>query len=76
MPTRVRCVKSNRCGVRVLAEVCRLGTYRRAHRLSDIRCHVPAELAVPDALVHTCTRYIVLAKVLVRRGSPALRVRG
>jgi transposase len=43
------------------------GAYRLAHRLSDPRRHVRAELAVRDALVRTRTRYVALAKTLVRR---------
>jgi transposase len=48
-------------------EACRLGAYRPAYRLSDARRHVRAELAVREALVRTRTRYIALAKALVRR---------
>ena len=48
-------------------EACRLGAYRRAHRLSAARRHVRAELAVREALVRTRTRYIAVAKALVRR---------
>jgi len=72
--TRTRRVKTDRRDARTLAEACRLGAYRRAHRLSDARRHVRAELAVRDALVRTRTRYIALAKSLVRRDG--LRVAG
>ncbi len=48
-------------------EACRLGAYRRAHRLSDAQRHVRAELTVRDTLVRTRTRYITLIKTLVRR---------
>jgi transposase len=48
-------------------EACRLGAYRPAYRLSDARRHVRAELAVREALVRTRTRYIAVAKALVRR---------
>jgi transposase len=48
-------------------EACRAGTYRPAHRLSAARRHVRAELAVRDAVVRTRTRYVALAKALVRR---------
>ena len=65
--TRARRVKTDRRDARTLAEACRLGAYRPAHRLSDARRHVRAELAVRDALVRTRTRYIALAKSLVRR---------
>ena len=72
--TRARRVKTDRRDARTLAEACRLGAYRRAHRLSDARRHVRAELAVREALVRTRTRYIALAKSLVRRDG--LRVAG
>ncbi|HEV8447856.1 MAG TPA: IS110 family transposase [Gemmatimonadaceae bacterium] len=36
-------------------EACRLGTYRPAHRLSDARRHVRAELAVREALELSAT---------------------
>ena len=72
--TRARRVKTDRRDARTLAEACRLGAYRSAHRLSDARRHVRAELAVRDALVRTRTRYIALAKSLVRRDG--LRVAG
>jgi transposase len=65
--TRARRVKTDRRDARTLAEACRLGAYRPAHRLSDARRHIRAELAVRDALVRTRTRYIALAKSLVRR---------
>jgi transposase len=72
--TRARRVKTDRRDARTLAEACRLGAYRPAHRLSDARRHVRAELAVREALVRTRTRYIALAKSLVRRDG--LRVAG
>jgi transposase len=72
--TRSRRVKTDKRDARTLAEACRLGAYRPAHRLSDARRHVRAELAVRDALVRTRTRYIALAKALARRDG--LRVPG
>jgi transposase len=71
---RARRVKTDRRDARTLAEACRLGAYRPAHRLSDARRHVRAELAVREALVRTRTRYIALAKSRVRRDG--LRVAG
>jgi transposase len=65
--TRSRRTKTDRRDARTLMEACRLGAYRPAHRLSDARRHVRAELAVREALVRTRTRYIALAKALVRR---------
>jgi transposase len=72
--TRSRRVKTDRRDARTLAEALKLGAYRPAHRLSDERRHMRAELAVRDALVRTRTRYIALAKALVRRDG--LRVPG
>ncbi|MGH7426795.1 MAG: IS110 family transposase [Candidatus Methylomirabilaceae bacterium] len=65
--TRRRGVKTDRRDARTLAEACRLGAYRRAHRASDGQRHVRAELAVRDALIRTRTRYVALTKALVRQ---------
>src|SRR5215216_2217079 len=65
--TRSRRTKTDRRDARTLMEACRLGAYRPAYLLSDARRHVRAELAVREALVRTRTRYIALAKALVRR---------
>lgn len=70
---RSRRTKTDKRDARTLMEACALGAYRRAHRLSDARRHVRAELAVRDALVRTRTRYVSVAKALVRRDG--LRVR-
>jgi transposase len=50
-----------------LAEALKLGAFRAAHRVSSERRHIRAELAVREALVRTRTRYISLAKALIRR---------
>ena len=65
--TRSRRVKTDKRDARTLAEACRLGAYRPAHRLSEAQRHVRAELAVRDALVRTRTRFIAVLKALVRR---------
>ena len=65
--TRSRRVKTDKRDARTLMEACRAGTYHPAHRLSAPRRHVRAELAVREALVRTRTRYVALAKALVRR---------
>lgn len=65
--TRSRRVKTDKRDARTLAEACRLGAYRPAHRLSEVQRHVRAELAVRDALVRTRTRYVAVLKALVRR---------
>ena len=65
--TRARRTKTDRRDARTLMEACRLGAYRVTHRVSDARRHLRAELAVREALVRTRTRYIAVAKALVRR---------
>ena len=65
--SRRRRVKTDRRDARTLAEALRLGAYRVAHRVCAERRHIRAELAVREALVRTRTRYIALAKALVRR---------
>jgi transposase len=65
--TRRRRVKTDKRDARTLAEALRLGAYRVAHRDSAERRDVRAELAVREALVRTRTRYVSLAKALVRR---------
>ncbi len=65
--SRRRGVKTDRRDARTLAEACRLGAYRRAHRASDAQRHVRAELAVREALVRTRVRYAALVKAFIRR---------
>jgi transposase len=65
--TRARRVKTDKRDARALAEALRSGAYRKSHRVSPERRHVRAELAVREALVRTRTRYVSLAKALVRR---------
>ena len=64
---RSRRTKTDKRDARTLLDACETQGYRPAYRLSDARRHVRAELAVRDALVRTRTRYIALAKALVRR---------
>ncbi len=71
--TRTRRVKTDRRDARTLADALRLGAYRPVHRTSPARRHVRAELAVREALVRARTRFINVAKALVRRDG--LRVR-
>src|SRR5687768_14758801 len=47
--SRVRHVKTDRRDARALAEACRAGTFRPAHRPSEARRHLRAELIVRDA---------------------------
>ena len=65
--TRSRKVKTDRRDARTLAEACRLGAYRPAHRTSDTQRHVRAQLAVREAMVRTRSRYISLISTLLRR---------
>jgi transposase len=64
--TRTRNVQTDRRDARALAEACRSGTFRRAHRPSEARRHVRAELLVREALVRSRTRYVNLARAMTR----------
>ncbi len=70
---RSRRIKTDRRDARALAEACRNGIYRLAHRTSDERRHLRGRLAVREALVRTRARYISLIRALLRR--EGLRVR-
>jgi transposase len=65
--TRSRKVKTDKRDARTLAEACRLGAYRPAHRTSDRQRHIRAQLAVREAMVRTRSRYISLVSTLLRR---------
>jgi transposase len=65
--TRTRTIKTDRRDARALAEACRLGAYRPAHRLSDAQRHVRGRLTVRDALVRTRTGYISVIRALLRQ---------
>ncbi|MDQ3254328.1 MAG: IS110 family transposase [Acidobacteriota bacterium] len=65
--TRSRRVKTDKRDARTLAEACRLGAYRPAHRTSDTQRHVRAKLAVREAIVRTRSKYISLIRALLRR---------
>lgn len=65
--TRSRRVKTDRRDARTLAEACKLGAYRPAHRASDRQRHVRAQLSVREALVQTRSRYISLIGAVLRR---------
>jgi len=65
--TRSRRVKTDKRDARTLAEACRLGAYRPAHRTSDNQRHVRAKLAVRETLVRTRAKYISLIRSLLRR---------
>jgi transposase len=65
--TRSRKVKTDLRDARTLAEACKLGAYRAAHRTSDRQRHVRGQLSVREALVQTRARYISLIGALLRR---------
>ncbi len=65
--TRNRRVKTDRRDVEAMADACQSGTYRRAHRTSDPMRHVRARLAVRESLVRTRSKFISLARSLLRR---------
>ncbi len=64
---RSRRIKTDRRDARALAEACRIGAYRRAHRATDEQRHVRGRLAVRESLVRTRARYISLVRALLRR---------
>jgi transposase len=65
--TRSRKVKTDKRDARTLAEACRLGAYRPAHRISDRQRLVRAQLAVRDTMVRTRARYTILISTLLSR---------
>ena len=65
--TRSKKVKTDRRDARTLAEACRLGAYRHAHRTSDKHRHARATLAVRDVLIRTRSRLFAVARALLRR---------
>jgi transposase len=65
--TRSKKVKTDKRDARPLAEACRLGAYRPAHRTSDKQRDVRAHLAVREALVRTRAKHISLIGALARR---------
>jgi transposase len=72
-PHRVRSVKTDRRDAQALAEACRTGTYRRAHRCSEAQRRVRRELTVREALVRTRSRYISVVRAMLR--SEGFRIR-
>lgn len=64
---RSRRIKTDKRDARTLAEACRLGAYRPAHRTSEKQRHVRAKLAVREAIVRTRSKYISLIRSLLRR---------
>lgn len=65
--TRSRKVKTDRRDARTLAEACRLGAYRPAHRTSEAQRHIRARIGVRDALVRARTGFIAQVRALLRQ---------
>jgi transposase len=64
---RSRRVKTDKRDARALAEACRLGAYRPAHRTSEEQRHVRALLAVREKLVRTRAGLVTLVQALLSR---------
>ena len=64
---RRRRVKTDRRDAWTLAEACRLGAYRPAHRTSTAQREVRATLTVREALIRTRARYVVVIRSLLRQ---------
>ncbi len=64
---RSRRVKTDRRDARALAEACRLGAYRPAHRTSEEQRHVRALLGVRDKLVRTRAGLVTLVQAVLSR---------
>jgi transposase len=71
--TRSRRVKTDRRDARSLADACRNGTYRRAHRVSETQRRVRTRLTTRDNLVRVRVRLIGVSRALLRQ--QGLRVR-
>jgi transposase len=65
-PERRRRVKTNRRDAATLAQACRLGAYRPAHRVSAAQRQIREQLTVRDQLVRTRTRAIAVGGALIR----------
>jgi transposase len=70
--TRSKKVKTDRRDALALADACRLGAYRASHRMSDEQWEIRARLTVRDSLVKTRSKYISLARALLRRHGRAI----
>ena len=73
--TRSKRVKTDRRDALCLAEACRLGAYRRAHRTSPEQRQRRQMLCVREALVRTRARYISIIKALVRQTGERIQTR-
>src|SRR5438034_1026997 len=64
---QVRAVKTDRRDVAALAEACRLGIYRAAHRVSAAQRQVRRQLRVRDQLIRMRTQAINLLRAQLRQ---------
>jgi len=64
---RTRRVKTDLRDARALAEACRSGTYRLAHRRSEKQRRVTTKLVVREALVRSRTSFISVVRALLRK---------
>lgn len=64
--TRSKKVKTDRRDARTLAEACRLGAYRPAHRVSDQQWSVRSLLTLRETAIRTRTRFISVVRSLLR----------
>ena len=65
--TRDKRIKTDKRDARALCEACRLGAYRPAHRASERRRRIRAQLPVRTTLVRTRPKYISLVGAPARR---------
>ena len=65
--TRSRRVKTDKRDARTLAEACRLGAYRRAHRISERSKRIRAHVGAREVLVRTRARLINQASAQMRQ---------
>ena len=65
--TRSRRIKTDKRDARALADACMSGTYRKAHRTSEVRRQLKAKLSVRDSLVRQRAKHLVLMGALVRQ---------
>jgi len=63
---RTRRIKTDRRDAADLAQACRIGAYRPAHRLSDEQRGSRGRIAVREVLVRTRVRYVNLVQALLR----------
>ena len=62
-------MKTDKRDAQALAQACRLGAYRPAHRTSEEQRHVRALLAARESLVRTRVRFVALVQAVLSRES-------